>query len=521
MIASWYLSVKQRALLRNRAPRNKAFCLTKSERDLFRFGLRFIKSRYDSELQEVRVIPISTIEGKSQIIKSSEGDIVLFDYEEANAITFLLIREFGRFPPIHFYNEFLIRASEQLLLNGENSAALRVSQLPNIRFSELAERQGNSPRFRSNFDLAALPAAEFCTKFVPLTLLFHELGHIIFDRSKNVFALKSFVRRAFQAGNATESIMGQNFTVPDIVLKIGSNNDIIGQNIEGTKFARIWKAREDAFVEEAFCDCISLINCCEIAIDDGVSADILVAVFLKIFLFSEANNRVKAAASAVPHSKSEGNVCFTISTTGFRIYCLSQFIRSVQAGEFVIPNPTREYLRTISSETIGSIDGYDNVSDSLMSNQLYQMTRAAIARGVCKPFENDLSLSLEKAFVKLERDRAAEDKNGPTNIGEKFIRSQMRLLNSPHQMPDNLFAIEDTYDKKLDNLPFFRGFCCAVRDLAATIYAPDAFAKRFNINLDASNVGSSLELLELARSSRAVARERNIELVPDLTSWTV
>lgn len=521
MIDDWHLSIDQRALLRKHAARNKAFCLTKKERELFRFGLSFLESRYGEELQDVRAIPLSTIESKSQILSTSEGNIVIFDYEEANAITFLLIREFGRLPAIHFYNEFLIRASEKLLLNGENSAALRVSQLPNIRFSELSEHQGTSPRFRSNFDLAALPAAEFCSKFVPLTLLFHELGHIIFDRSKNVFALKSFVRRAFEAGNSTENMMGQNFTVPDIVLKIGSNNDIIGQNIEGTKFARIWDARNDAFIEEAFCDCISLISCCEIAIDDGVSADILVQVFLKIFLFSEAINRVRAAASAVPHSKSEGDVCFTISTTGFRIYCLSQFIRSAQAGEFEMPARTREYLKTISSEAIGEIEGYDNVSDSLMSNQLYQMARAAIARGVCKPFENDLSLSLEKAFVKLERDRAAEDKNSPKDIGEKFLRSQMRLLNGPHQMPDNLFAIEDTYDQKLDNLPFFRGFCCAVRDLAATIYAPDAFAERFNVNLNASNVGSPLELLELARSSRAVARERNLELVPDLTSWTV
>jgi hypothetical protein len=499
-----------RAEIKATVRRHKAFCVTSEQRAIFRQGIAEARSRYGPELENLHPVPVSTIEARSQVRTSKYGNIILFDFEEANAISFLIGRFYSKRPPISFYNEYMIRAAESLFVEKRFTDALRISEIAHARYEQFARKQGTHPHFEIAMNGNALPATAFAARYIPLILLYHEIGHVLIEHGKPE-GLYKFLEKEFDKGNITKGQSGVNFTVPDIVIKIGPDHDVVGQNIEGMKFASTWKIRRAAFIEEAFCDAISFILSCYTGINEGVPAPTLHHVFVTSLLLSEAVGRIRNIALAMPRELTAGDVRFAISTNGARLYCLNKLVKRMQRGSKFADGRIRKYVKDID---IDDPHFEDSVTESLVSNQLYQLSRGALGRGVMKGFANDIGENFRVAAATSRESLEAAYKGkygeGP---GAEFMESQMRLLAVPHELPDHLYSIEASFDADIID-PFIHGFCAAVRDIAAAIYDPkqvdDLFGTRY---LTATELPDS-EILEIIRTSRHIARRGSVAALP-------
>ncbi|MEP3232263.1 MAG: hypothetical protein ABJO30_05500 [Hyphomicrobiales bacterium] len=448
------LNPSERATVKSLFPRKVAQPVVLHDRTQVRSTTAFLREKFELQDQDIRVLPVSTLEWSSTSFSLATKKLALVDVEQANAVSFLLSKSLLFERPIFAYLEFMIRAAESCYNSGYPGLSLLVAKKANDRLRRYS-------RSNKSFPEIARPMAPSNAAFEALTsglvLAFvtgHEIGHLTTnDRGalKDIFEWISFKYKSNETEPSNFS-EGQhfNFLKPECIQKFDKEGAFCGDIILGTKFAARWHHLRSLQKGEAFSDVLGLVALSKVALDKNLEPDIAAATVLELLEFTEMLMSLRRLLPRLPVRGVRTNVTFEPTSLGFRRLMFFETL-----------NAMRKRMLPISEEVCAYWDMLPEVSFQKLlvqksSGELYSVSNRTvhIARGA-------LLVSSLKHMPEAPSEASIKEKFGPLAGNGFFLASCLKI-------PERWFRIHqhNNWVPKPEDETVPVGYASAIFDLA-------------------------------------------------------
>ncbi len=221
---------------------------------------------------------------------SEDVPIVIYDAEQANALSFLLARTLAFERPIFHYNEYAIRCGEFLVGIGRIDSGMRMGQAARHWLRKYAAATGTSPYVSRPLYAEALESViKLETYVVSSFLLGHEIGHSIAQHPIGGDSQHCEVEKRWRQLNPVDAdgIKTMRFTRPFIVQKFsaGQPNGIAHR---GVKLMAVFERVEKAMIEECIADFYALLLSSMQALRFDIEPALLITAITELL---ESSNR--------------------------------------------------------------------------------------------------------------------------------------------------------------------------------------------------------------------------------------
>ncbi|WP_162915174.1 hypothetical protein [Desertibaculum subflavum] len=326
----WYLGPTRRNLLRGRLRRRRAFSVNLRDRRAARSTIEMIDSVFPNSCDDMFMFFVSSMEAQSELRGIENRKLLIFDVEQTNALGFSCALKFKFERPQFLYLEFMIRAAEMLISDGEESVAKRVSDLNLsrlMRYSMVLKKFPEIPRpiYFDGLDVAIM----IMQNVLPHFLLSHEVGHFIWSTDRATAwrkHIETIWRELSFSEDETSRLSFQRFVLPDIEYVLGSDAEIVGSRTKGTQLRLAGINVEEKIREECFCDTLGLVIASKQAIEIGVSPSLLWFALTTILEGAEQLLLLRRLVDQLPRRGSRGVVSFPASKLPARLVIMRKMI---------------------------------------------------------------------------------------------------------------------------------------------------------------------------------------------------
>lgn len=375
------------AQLKHHFRRKTAFNVTSDERKAFRKALHALQDFLPESINTLNALPVSTTEWASSTYTIGNHRIALVDVEQANAMDFLVAKAFLKERPISFYTEFMVRAAEWCLNNGDIVNARAISDKCNKTLQNYSLANGSYP---------VIPRPHSGHKSISqlleknITLAFvtgHELGHLLQDNINPTLTWIQNLYKRYESEPSKHSPKGQfsRFLKPECVQKFDNSGKSVGDVILGIKFINKWESQKQHLLREAHADCMGLISATDAAIDSDIPPEDL---FTFLFLSLEASEMLmmlKRTLPRIPRAGEASAVAFEHSSLGFRRFVMITALKDIRLGALNSPTNVAEYWKRLPTKKIHSlIKMRDKGIFESASNRIVHISRAALHLSICR-----------------------------------------------------------------------------------------------------------------------------------------
>jgi hypothetical protein len=504
----WLLGPEIRDKVRQRLRRKPAFTVTSWDRSVVRNVHRVLSEAYPGILNNLRILPISSLEWTSEFRTIDGIPLIVFDVEQANALGFLCALELQREKPIFHYIEHVIRAAEMMLSLGDERGALLCAQRNYSRLVEYAHRLRTHARIKKRpiYPPGLEESKLVIRHVVPYFVLAHEAGHSILKSDMKPEGLHDDITAIWWSSidyDETLGVWSYWFIQPEIVYALDedgkpSTSGTRGMNLE-------LKNMEAKLIEESFADFFALICVSEMAAMHGLPHSMLWHSLVIIFEGMERQLLLRRIVNRVPREVRRAAIVFEGSRLQSRIFILCRMIDRIASGGMRVPGVVYEYWHDAPSELLAFFSSSDEVKQLARWLQRSNVTaRGAfiLGTGATLPRPEEV-----KDFIR-DSEPLAEPLSGYISV-----------MSAPALVPRHFYELEQnddwTPDKPEGGNSGLIGFTCAARDVTECLfrskYVTECLLQSKTLSgeigwdyLQAANPDASAE--DLVRAPRIMAR---------------
>lgn len=370
----WLLGKIQRSRIRNRLRRIPAFSVGSEDRKTLRQTYGILNSGHAELIENIRVLPVSTLEWSSECRLSAGVPVVIYDIEQVNSLNFLhsLTSRFER--PIFHQTEYLIRASESLLASGNIEASILCARHNYQELKQYAERSNtypviNRPWYYGEQD----KMIDEMANIIPAFVLSHEVGHAVYRKNEpQCFELKNFIRNLWEDGEMEPSRFSpaqqtSRFQLPDIVFHINEHGRPGRLAIRGTDKMSRMPDEKETMLEENFADYFAFYTTTIASKQSGLEPERLFNALYTTLENAERLLLLRRIIGRLPDTARTSAVRFESSKLRSRLYGILALIReSIKENTLIHPEVTQYWKK--SSENFINFIQSSETEDFLIHN---------------------------------------------------------------------------------------------------------------------------------------------------------
>lgn len=448
------LSLSERLTIKSLFRRKVARPVVLDDRKQVRSTVSYLREAFHLRQQDVRVLPVSTLEWSSTCWSVGSKKLALVDVEQANAVSFLLAKSVLYERPIFAYTEFMTRASEFFYSTGHLGTSLLIAKKANDRLRDYT-------RSHKYFPSITRPIASSNAAFEAITsgmvLAFvtgHEIGHLTSSDSGALKEIFEWIESTYE-NNETEpgrfnGAQHLRFHKPETVQKFDADGSFCGDIALSIKF----RGRRDRLKSlqkgEAFSDVLGLVALTKVAIDSNVGADTAAFIVIEMLEFTEMLMALKRLLPRLPIRGVRSNVPYESTSLGFRRFMFVEAIEAMRKRMLPVPEVIANYWGSISEANL------NNLIEKNRSGELYSVSNRPvhIARGA-------LLVSSLGHMPEAPTEELIMEKYGPMAGNGFFLASCLKI-------PERWFRINHHNDwtpkPESETVPV--GYASAICDLA-------------------------------------------------------
>ncbi|MBI1246910.1 hypothetical protein GC197_03590 [bacterium] len=468
--------------------RDQAFTVSADDRATVKKALGVVAPKSFRDKENLCVLPISTMQATSVVLRRPTAILALIDTEQANALEFLLARWWWSERPIFHYIEFMIRAAERLYVDGDIVLALQLARVMNERLAEYVEYHQETfiprPQYFDELLIELLKAK------LPLSFVTgHECGHILGRSSSCPFSpILDWTKATYRADS-------EGFLLPEVVHRFGHDGKKEGDSVLGIRFAQLMLDRELRQIGECQADIIGAIAATEIAIERGVTARDLFVFLFQAMQSLEMISVLHELLSTTPRGKKACAISMRPTNLVARLSLFMRFLLNAHVGKVPLLTHHIEFWASLPSELVNKIrDDETSGICEMLAHRISIFARGGIIMGLSGELPPRPNLDL------------VEENWGP-------LAGQGYFLSAHGNLPAKFCRIEENHEWSADeasNDPVAIGFASAVRDITVLSSSESRFPTVFSRN-DILRDGKDSDFVEVLRSARSqvVSRELN------------
>lgn len=495
-MATYLLGPILRAQVRSRLFRRPAFNVPLYSRQLIRKLSAYISGIFPGAIDDLRILPISSVEWTSEMWNLGTATIIIFDTEQNNALEFISLREFGSERPLFHYNEYAIRIAELLLGLGNTDAALRMSQVNHARLVEYSNRHDVFPHLPRPINIAGL--TEFSTLhnlITPSFLLGHETGHFLKKHEIGPIQAFATIQKLWHNSEYQESDSGmwERFILPSIIQRFDSNGRPAGNLVRSSPSIPYMSQLRSKMVEESQADYIGILMASQTAKEFSIEPT---TTFRKLLMTLEGLERhliLRRLTERLPSQARQSSVELEGSTLESRVFMMGRMLAAIVEGELECPQDIRDYWHSTPIEfrkTLASEECLDRLAVPFSRSNT--VARGAIYLGSGGTFPSNLP-----SWEQLKSQHG------------QFAGNQEALY-LPFRLPSSIYDLGEHFEwaSSNDGDPGMIGFSCAVRDLTEVLMHPESIDEQYGTHYLREGDKLGGDILGLLRHPRTCVVQR-------------
>jgi hypothetical protein len=491
-VTAFALGAELRRRLRPRLSRHPTLRVYLRDRAVVRSVYHDVGQLLPGSLAELRIIPISSMEWTSELRRLEGAPIIVFDVEEANALSFFLTRQMNVDRPIFHYVEHIIRAGEFLLSLGEGAAGLRIGRLGQYRLAQYAATHGTSSALPRPIDLDGAMAAPnmVMSGIIPSFVLGHEIGHYLADYTSHYAATFESLAELWEELSTMPSTDGANprlvhprFVHPANLQKLDSSGRPAGHAVLSMHMMTSLQAIQRRMISESQADFVGLLAATAAAARLEIPPVLLLQILRIMLEGMERQLLLRQIATRLPRRPERAGIMIDGSRAGSRIRMLLEVVRRISARELADP-ATQAYWAQLPELDRFESSQLDSLTFAAERSQI--VARGAIYYGLGGPPPTELYT--------------------PEQARSKFglLAGNMISISAPFYLPDGFYDLASHADwsphpKAVE--PALAGFAAAIRDMTqALVHSAEADEASGHLwQIEEMDLESALERVRQAR----------------------
>ncbi|NVJ91536.1 MAG: hypothetical protein HWE34_07750 [Methylocystaceae bacterium] len=507
MTIGWQLGPEIRQNLALRMGRTTAFSISLDQRNFIRRQVNRLRNEFPNELQNLKILPVSTVEWTSEYRTSQGNHILVIDFEQINALNFLYSLRAKIEHPIFHFLEFSIRASELLLSENQPNAALRISQGVHQTLLKYAEINGEAPHFPRPIMVQTLATTIPILKHViPCFVFGHEFGHHIYRNEFKTFPVDE-INRAYEETQQSVPIFknGPSFFYPHVGPDVEYNivgNKLNGAALRQSRNFQIHNILKGQIIEEAFSDIIGLYLTIYECIEYGISCEELFLFVLTIFENIEQLSILRNLTNQLGVERQEKIITFKPPKASARFFILLNIIKKIAKKKIDAPIEIQNFLSPLQQGQNNSGTKRGGILRNAMTAQRAildvvgetknsMIQRFGMDSTTFYKKSSDLTLKLAKSII--------EQNLGPWKVPDKIVdlNKMLRWKNSNNYLKD----FEETS---------LIAYGCATKHIVQSQIDSEAYVMENGKTYETFINEDKVFNLNLVRLPRIFARQQNI-----------
>lgn len=424
----------------------------------------------------------------SVVLGHNDAHIAFVDVEQANALSFLMLREFWAELPIFSYAEFMIRAAEAVYDDGDLPLAAALTERVNARLRQYCrQRESGSIILRPKaFDLAPV---DLLQARIPLSFIAgHELGHLL-QRAGNagIQPLFDWIVARYDENHVDKSgqIARERFLGPEIIQKFDVKGNADGYAIQTTKFAHLFTEMRSQLTKEIQADALGVIVASGASKSAGISVALLFRMLVVMLENTEMLMILRRVLTRLPRGERRAAVPLENTSLTGRLCLFIRLARGLKDGSAPAPAHILRYWSTLPEKLL---EHFEAQIDNGRLEQASLRSGIMVRGGIELALQGQLGKATDAADL-VER------------LG--IMAGNLIVATAHRNFPESIYTVEHSFgwtpDESIDGVQY--GFAGAVRDiceLTASETRPWQSLRRAEILHD----GKDAKFVEFLRSAR-------------------
>lgn len=483
--------------IKARLHRRPAFTVDLDERRAIRAVRSLVSDLMPDRGEALHLVPISSMQAASTVTTGGATRVAIIDIEQANALSFLMAREYWHERPIFSYVEFMIRAAETLYDDGEADLALAVSSRTNRRLRDYAAHHDALPEVPRPqvIDPTLIPLMQ--SYLILRFVAGHEMGHLLQATGAADLPAFAAARRHYDAHRFEDSRFGDaeaiydRYVKPISIQKFDDTGQFAGDATRGQDLMGRYERIVAQQQREVEADILGLIAATGAAAEAGLHPDAVFSVLVDLLEHCEFLMVLSTVLPQLPRGQKRGAIAPRMSSLVARKTVLVKAVVDAAAGEDWVPEVVADYWRHVTTDLLEAAE--DDI-ESGAAEQLALRATILLRGGLHIGIAGDMPPHPEAAVFE----------SYPPALRGQLLFQHAHLRPGP-----DVYRIESHHE--VDPQPGTSmvpvAFACAIRDLAEVAATPRPR------RLTAQGVlrgGSDADFVEALRSARTQVMARGL-----------